>query len=120
MPQGLDHVEAALEWIERASDALDALGAMQESRKSEAGARLASAASLLRAVRDRFFLKTRVSVPFARKCEGAAQELAALLADLSVQPAAEGEDRLDAALGALESAVKTLDERSLMQGMSIT
>ena len=120
MPQGLEHVETALKLIERASDTIGKLGGVKEGWSSEAVARLTSTTALLRAVTDRFFLKTRVCLPFARKCEEEAIKLDALLAELCAQPASDGQDRLDAALEALEKAVKTLDERSLMRGMTIT
>jgi hypothetical protein len=120
MSQGLEHVEAAIELIERASDTIGGLGGVQEDWKSEAVARLDPTTALLRGVTDRFFLKTRVCLPFAGKCEEEAKKLDALLAELCAQPASDGQDRLDAALEALERAVKTLDERSLMRGMSIT
>jgi hypothetical protein len=120
MPQGLEHVEAALKLIERALDTIGKLGGVQEGWRSEAVAKLTATTALLRGVTDRFFLKTRVCLPFAKKCEDAAVKLDALLVELSAQPTSDGQDRLDAALDALEKAVQTLDERSMMQGMNIT
>lgn len=120
MPQGREHVEAALKLIERAADTIGKLDGVEAGWKSEAVVRLAATTALLRAVTDRFFLKTRVCLPFAGKCEEEANKLDALLAELCAQPASDGQDRLDAALEALEKAVKTLDERSLMRGMTIT
>ena len=132
MPQGPEHVEAALKLIQSASDRLSAgtqfpkLEGVREDWRSEAVARLSSTAALLRATMDRFFLKTRLCLPFARRCEDEARKLDALLAELSAQPAADAggncapAQRLNAALQALEQAAKTLDERSLMQGMAIT
>jgi hypothetical protein len=106
--------------IESASNRIGRLGDVKESWKTEATARLASTADLLRAALDRFFLKTRLCLPFARKCEDEAKNLDALLAELHAQPVSGGATRLNAALDALEKAAKTLDERSLMQGMTIT
>lgn len=120
MLQGPEHVEVALKMIQSASEAIQKLGGVEEEGKAEALKRLTSAAALLRATKDRFFLKTKLCLPFARKCEEAARTLDALLAELSVQPAADAEQRLSEALQALERAAKTLDERSLMQGMAIT
>jgi hypothetical protein len=114
MPNGPEYVEAALERIEGASAALGALENVDEGWKSEAQERLTSVAGLLQGTTDRFFLKTRVCLPFARKCDEAAQALDALLA----QPGTPQE--LSAALEALEKTARTLDERSLMQGMAIT
>jgi hypothetical protein len=120
MPQGLDHVEAALKLIQSAVDAIGELGGVEESWKAEAVARLTSTAALLRATVDRFFLKSKLCLPFAGRCEQEAAKLDGLVAELRVRPASDGQDRLDAALGALEKAAKTLDERSRMQGMAIT
>jgi hypothetical protein len=120
MPQGLEHVESALKLIQSASDTIGKLGGVEEGWKNEAVARLSSTTALLRALMDRFFLKTKLCLPFAGKCEDEASRLDALLAELCAQPASDGQNRLDLALGALEKAAKTLDERSLMQGMAIT
>ena len=114
MPNGLEHVEAALEHIKGASEAFDALAGVEEGWKSEALERLGSVADLLRGTTDRYFLKTRVCLPFARKCDQAAQALGALLAESSDLQA------LSAALETLEKTARTLDERSMMQGMAIT
>ena len=116
MPTGIDHVEAALAYIERAREQAGAL----ESVGAEAVARMEAAAALLQETKERFYLKTRVGVPFARRCEGAAQALAALLTEQGAGAESDAQEQLDAALQALEKAVKTLDERSRMQGMAIT
>ena len=120
MPNGPEYVTAALGRIEGASQAIDALQGVEAGWKGEAQGRLASVVELLQGTTDRFFLKTRVCLPFARKCEEAAQALEDLLAELSTGPAADAQGRLDAALEGLEKAARTLDERSLMQGMAIT
>ena len=120
MPQGVEHVASALKLIESASDTIGKLDGVSESWSTEAMARLAAIADLLRDTTDRFFLKTRLCLPFAEKCETQARELETLLAELSASSTSDGEARLNAALSALETAVKTLDERSLMQGMAIT
>ncbi len=126
MPNGPEHVEAALARIESASEALSALESVEEGWKNESLERLTSVAELLRGTTDRFFLKTRVCLPFARKCDEAAQALNELLTELNAQPAADaqpaavGQEQLSTALEALEKTARTLDERSMMQGMSIT
>ena len=117
MPKGPEYVETALEQIEGASKALGALAGVEEEWKSAAQERLTSVADLLRGTMDRFFLKTRVCLPFARKCAEAAEALTALLAE---QPAPGDQGRLSAALETLEKTARTLDERSMMQGMAIT
>jgi hypothetical protein len=114
MATGIAHVEAALACIERASEKVD----------REMAARLEATAALLRGTTDRFYLKTRVGVPFARRCEKAAQALEVLLAEQDAGSTPDDGERLQAALAtalqALEKAAKTLDERSRMQGMAIT
>ena len=117
MPTGVEHVEAALECIQSASEAAGKLADAREGWSTQAVARLEATGALLRGTVDRFYLKTKVGVPFARRCEEAAQ---ALLAELMAQPAKDAQERLDAALETLEKAAKTLDERSQMKGMAIT
>ena len=120
MSQGMGHVEVALELLESTSDKVGKLGGVEEGWRSEAAAKLTSTTALLRATTDRFFLKTRVCLPFAKKCEDAAKALDALLAGLSAQLTSDEQSQVNAALEALERAVKTLDERSQMRGMAIT
>jgi hypothetical protein len=114
MPNGLEHVEATLERIESASARIGELAGVEEGWQSAVQKRLASVADLLKGTTDRFFLKTRVCLPFARKCDQAAQALEALLAEAADQ------EQLSAALEALEKTARVLDERSMMQGMAIT
>jgi hypothetical protein len=114
MPKGPEYVEATLAKIERISTAIGGLAGVEEEWKADAEGRLAALAELLRGMGDRFFLKTRVCLPFARKCDQAADGLEALVGEQG------GQAELDAALVALEKAVRTLDERSMMQGMAIT
>ena len=115
MPSGPEYVEATLAKVERASTAIGAPAGADAGWKSEAQERLAAVAELLRGTTDRFFLKTRVCLPFARKCDQAADKLETLAGEQAPQ-----ETALEAALAALEKAARTLDERSMMQGMSIT
>ena len=118
--QGLEHVEQALERIQSATDAVGKLSGLNEDWRTDRLARLAATADLLRRTMDRFFLKTRMCLPFARKCAQAAEKLDAVLGELGAGPASDAQPRLTAALEALEKAARTLDERSLMQGMAIT
>jgi hypothetical protein len=120
MPTGVEHVEAALECIQSASEATGKLADTGEGWSTQAVARLEATGALLRETVDRFYLKTKVGVPFARRCEEAARALQALLAELIARPAPDAQERLDAALETLEKAAKTLDERSQMKGMAIT
>jgi len=59
-------------------------------------------------------------LPFARRCEEEARLLDGLLAELGAQDTSDLQPRLVAAMEALVKAARTLDERSLMQGMAIT
>ena len=121
MSKGSEHVETALKLVQGASDTIGNLNGAEEGWRTEAVARLATSISLLRATEDRFFLKTKMCLPFARKCEEAARALDALLAETSAQqPALGAQQRLAVALEALEKAARTLDERSQMRGMTIT
>jgi hypothetical protein len=114
MPKGPEYVEATLAKIKSVSAAIGGMSGVEEEWKTGAQGRLAALAESLHGMGDRFFLKTRVCLPFARKCDQAAEGLEALAGERS------GQDKLEAALAALEKAVRTLDERSMMQGMAIT
>jgi hypothetical protein len=118
MPSGPEYVKATLAKIERASTAIGALDDADEDWKTGAQERLAAVAEQLRGTTDRFFLKTRVCLPFARKCDQAAAKLETLVGEGGEQ--APQTAALQATLAGLEKAARTLDERSMMQGMSIT
>jgi hypothetical protein len=117
MPNGPEYVLSAVKRIESASDKLGALDGVAPEWEKGAQERLTAIKATLRGTWDRFFLKTRVCLPFARKCAEAAQALEDLLDD---PPAADVQSTVDAALDALEKAARTLDERSMMEGMAIT
>ena len=113
MPNGPEYVEATLAKIENLSTAIGGMAGVEDEWKTDAQGRLAALVELLQGMGDRFFLKTRVCLPFARKCDQAAESLDSLVA--------EGDpSKLGSALTLLEKAVRTLDERSMMQGMAIT
>jgi hypothetical protein len=114
MPTGPEHVDATVAKIENISTAIGALG-VDPAWAAKTQQRLAAVVELLQGTTDRFFLKTRVCLPFARKCEQAASGLEELV-DAGDVPT----DQLETALDALEKATRTLDERSMMQGMAIT
>jgi hypothetical protein len=119
-PQGVAHVEAALELAGNASASIGELQGVDEDWRAEAMETLSGASDLLRGTLDRFYLKTKVCLPFSRRCQEQAQMLLDLLSGLE-DPAPEGtEQRLQTAIDALSQAARTLDERSLMQGMAIT
>jgi hypothetical protein len=122
-PQGVAHVEAALELVGRAGEQIERLEGVDEGWRAEAGRKLSEASELLRGTLDRFYLKTKVCLPFARRCEEGAHALEELLEEEG-ERAREGEAgreaRLMAAIEAAAQAARVLDERSLMQGMAIT
>jgi hypothetical protein len=88
--------------------------------KTVAQERMARAMDQLKENEERFFLKTRMSVPFARRSETAARALGAALKALDPSDPEDGLAAVGAALDALEKALRTLDERSQMKGMAIT
>jgi hypothetical protein len=119
-PQGVAHVEAALELAGQASESIGKLEGVDEAWRADALGKLGAATDLLRATLGRFYLKTKVCLPFARRCQEQAQALEDLLSELANPPPTGGEQRLKTAIEALAQAARTLDERSLMQGMAIT
>jgi hypothetical protein len=119
-PQGVAHVEAALELAGNASTSIGKLEGVDESWRAEAAGTLGEASDLLRGTLDRFYLKTKVCLPFSRRCQEQARVLADLLSELGEPAPAGAEERLQTAIDALAQAARTLDERSLMQGMAIT
>ena len=116
MPQGVEHVEAALELVQGAPSKIGEMAGVDEAWRASALAKLSGAEALLRATMERFFLKTRASVPFARKVQEQAEGLAAALPE----PAADAQVRLEAAGEGLERAAQVLDERSMMPGFTVT
>lgn len=110
-----ENVEATLGLIQSASETISKMTTVEESRRAAALAKLRATDARLRATTDRFFLKTRAGLPFARKCQEQAESLATFLQE----PAPDGQ-QLIAAVDALEKAAKVLDERSLMQGFTVT
>ncbi len=125
-PEGVAHVEAALELVGQAGERIGKLGGVEESWRAEAVGKLHAAGQLLRGTLDRFYLKTKVCVPFARRCEEGARAVDELLAEargqqgVGEQRGADAQVRLTAAIDKLAQAARILDERSLMQGMAIT
>ena len=99
MPGGPEYVEATLAKIESISTAIGGLAGVEEGWKADVQGRLAALVELLQGMGDRFFLRTRVCLPFARKCEQAADGLEASVA--------EGDpSKLEAGLSLLEKAVR--------------
>ena len=119
MSKGQDHVAAALAICQSVAEQLGDSGLPQEAR-AEALARLGVAQGTLGEVTDRFFLRTKLCLPFAARCEEGAREVAEALEALVSHPDEGAEARLSNALATLEKAVAVLEERSAMRGMAIT
>ena len=107
MPTAVEHVEAAVAAIASAIESLDA------APSEEIVSRLSAASELLQSTTDRFFVQSRLGVPFARRCQTAAEAVGAAIAEGSPE-------EIEAALANLEKQANTLDERSKMQGMALT
>jgi hypothetical protein len=114
MPTGLDHVHDTVAACERLREGLATLDGAPD-----AAARLETMQASLIAMQERFFLRSKLCLPFAARC---AKEAAALELALAAVRASEPEaaQRFEAGLEALDRAVKVLDDRSNAQGMVIT
>ncbi len=119
VPQGVQHVAMAMELAQNARDAISGLADVEQQWKADADERLSRTLAMLSENAERYFLKTRMCLPFARRSEEAARSLEATLAAL-VASSTDGQADVSTALAALEKAVRTLDERSQMRGMAIT
>ncbi len=119
MPTGLDHVIATVALCQRLSQDLSALEGVEEARKQGLLLRLEWVRSSLAAMQERFFLRSKLCLPFAARCEQEARKLGGALAGQDAGGAASLQ-ALDKTLEALERAVKVLDDRSAAQGMVIT
>ena len=115
MPTGEEHVQATLSLCQQAQEHL-----ASTSAPADAGQRLAAICSTLILVSERFFIKSRLCLPFAARCEEAAKRMDAALTDWLAQPGTEASQRFESALQSLEKAARTLDDRSTTQGMTIT
>lgn len=114
MSKGQDHIGAAIAACEQITAGLSALG--EHDWVAAADKRVSRAREAMEATVDRFFLRSRLCLPFAARCEEKATALAEAVANTSDTRATQVED----ALIDLEKAVRTLDARSQMQDMSIT
>ena len=120
MAQGPDHVLAALTVCQQAADGIGAMEGLDEAWTTEIASRLDVVGERLEEVKDRFFIKSKLCLPFAARCARQATSLQAALSSLSDGADATSQQRLSEALAALEKATKALDDRSSMQGMTIT
>ena len=122
MSKGEEHVVAALATCQSMSAQAAALNGLDANWASDMSERLSTVSEMLQQVQGRFFLRSKLCLPFARRCSTEAERLQGELAALD-----SGDDANDQAvaraleaLGTLERAVRTLDERSEMKGMAIT
>jgi len=113
MPTGLDHVQTTIALCQR----LSAVAADMEET-ARVAVRLTQVKDKLENMQSRFFLRSKLCLPFAARCEQEARKL---------EQALEGSDagthsarHVQALLTTLEQAVKVLDDRSAAQDMVIT
>ena len=118
MPSGQEHVQSTLALCQGLRDSLAGLEAADEAWRSGLELRLTKVEAVLEGLKDRFFLRSRLCLPFAERCEREATQLGEVLGSMGVQGAGDAEFR--SGLEALEKAARALDSRSAMQGMAIT
>jgi phage shock protein A len=114
MPQGEEYLADALARCRQMAEQIATLEQGDEAWRSDVGERLSAVTDLLQSMEGRFFLRSKLCLPFARRCAEEAKSLEETLGR------AEATGQVDQGLQALELAARTLDERSQMQGMSIT
>ena len=120
MSKGQEQVQVALKVCQDASEGVRKMTAVEEAWKTEVERRLACVQEGLDGVMDKFFLKTKLCLPFTAKCEQNASGLKETFRGLDPRPDGDAQQRFISALDALEKAVKALVDRSAMQGMTIT
>ena len=120
MSQGQDQVHAALEICWSVSEGVGKLAAVQGEWKAETAGRLQHVQEVLDGMRDKFFLRTKLCVPFTARCEKEAGRLGEALGGLEAVPGEDAQQGFDSALAALEKSAKALEDRSAMRGMAIT
>ena len=120
MPTGQEHVQQTLDACQAIRDALGNGGGAGEDWRQALDDRLESLCATLRGMEGRFFLRSKLCLPFAARCSRQAEAVGLLATELDGDPSEAAQRRLSEALALLEKAVQTLDERSQMQGMAIT
>lgn len=119
MATGQEKAQVALDICRDVTASLGMLSALDAGWKSEMLSRLEAVSNSLAAMQDRFFLRSKLCLPYANKCEQEAERLCQALRAVQAEES-EARARFQEALDALEQATRQLDERSLMQGMVIT
>ena len=120
MPTGLDHVLAAIALCQRLIRGMSALQGVEDAPKQSLTLRLEKVHCDLMMMQDRFFLRSKLCLPFAARCEQEARKLEGALGNLGASGGPESLHSFGGTLEALERAVKVLDDRSAAQGMVIT
>ena len=120
MPNGKEHAQVAMASCRAMVEGVSALSGADEAWRQDASSRLQGILSTLEGLQDRFFLRSKLCLPFAARCARGAEYLANLLPALEGGADAQAPQRVSEALGALEQAVKLLDQRSSVQDMAIT
>ena len=120
MPKGQDHVNTAIALCQSAEQSLDGTIDAESEWKSATQTQLEDVAEALEGLKDRFFLRSKLCLPFAAKCARAASDVEKAVQALSASPDDAARQRLSEAIDALARAARALDERSAMQDMAIT
>jgi hypothetical protein len=118
MPTGLDHVQATIALCQRLSASVSASQVVDKPAADEVATRLANAQVALAGMQDRFFLRSKLCLPFAVRCEEEAKKLEVALESWTAQT--QSSRAVHDALKSLEQAVRVLDDSSGAQGMVIT
>ncbi len=119
MPSGEEYVITALALSRDAGGALEDLEDIDETWRDHVTVQIKEITDLLTGVEGRFFVRSKLCLPFARRAAAEAERLSQAMDDLANGRRGAMTD-IEEALAALSQAARTLDERSTMQGMSIT
>jgi len=120
MSKGQEQVQVALEICRKASGEVGELALVEQGWNNQVARKLERIHEALDGVKDKFFLRTKLCLPFASRCEKEARRLEETLRPLEARPDEDAQQQFISALDALESAAKALKDRSDMQGMAIT
>ena len=118
MPKGQDHVATALSACRQVSDGVKALQGIDEAWRGQTIESLNDMQAALEGMKGRFFIRSKLCLPFAARVAKGAQALAEAQSALSAGE--DAQQQFANALVTLQKAVRVLDERSAMQGMAIT
>ena len=117
---GQEHVQQALATCVRVKERASNMARTDDSRPTEWTARIDSIAQTLAGLQDRFFVRTKLCLPFAIRCADEARKVEEALAALADARGDDAHRNVLTALSTLERAARALEERSSMDGMAIT